>query len=142
VIEGQPLNVGGPRPGTSFTFAVDRATARVMLDYDLSANPATAVEERNAFAIGLDLLFPWSGTVALSDTPGPHDMFFTSFSCVATQDDVPAFCGSSNPSVGIDFGTVPEPTTLLLFGTTMAGLGLARWRQRRRKQQERSQRLS
>jgi len=26
---------------------------------------------------------------------------------------------------------VPEPTTLLLFGTTMAGLGLARWRRRR-----------
>src|SRR5712664_1661029 len=26
---------------------------------------------------------------------------------------------------------VPEPTTLLLLGTTMAGLGLARWRQRR-----------
>jgi len=30
---------------------------------------------------------------------------------------------------------VPEPTTLLLFGTTAAGFGLARWRQRRRKQQ-------
>lgn len=30
---------------------------------------------------------------------------------------------------------VPGPTTLLLFGTTAAGLGLARWRQRRRKQQ-------
>jgi hypothetical protein len=29
---------------------------------------------------------------------------------------------------------VPEPTTLLLFGTTAAALGLARWRQRRRKQ--------
>jgi hypothetical protein len=26
---------------------------------------------------------------------------------------------------------VPEPTTLLLFGTTMAGIGLARWRRRR-----------
>jgi hypothetical protein len=30
---------------------------------------------------------------------------------------------------------VPEPTTLLLFGTTAAGFGLARWRQRRRHQQ-------
>ena len=30
---------------------------------------------------------------------------------------------------------VPEPTTLLLFGTTAAGLGLARWKARRRKQE-------
>ena len=30
---------------------------------------------------------------------------------------------------------VPEPTTLLLFGTTAAGLALARWRQRRRQRQ-------
>jgi hypothetical protein len=30
---------------------------------------------------------------------------------------------------------VPEPTTLLLFGSTAAGIGLARWRQRRRKEQ-------
>jgi hypothetical protein len=30
---------------------------------------------------------------------------------------------------------VPEPTTLLLMGTTAAGIGLARWRQRRRRQQ-------
>ena len=30
----------------------------------------------------------------------------------------------------------PEPTTLLLFGTTAAALGMARWRQKRRKQQQ------
>jgi hypothetical protein len=35
---------------------------------------------------------------------------------------------------------VPEPTTVLLFGTTAAGLGLARWRQRRRKQQPQQKR--
>lgn len=31
---------------------------------------------------------------------------------------------------------VPEPTTLLLWGTTAAGLGIARWRQRRRGRQQ------
>ena len=32
----------------------------------------------------------------------------------------------------VPVGVVPEPTTLLLFGITAAGLGLARGRQRRR----------
>jgi len=31
---------------------------------------------------------------------------------------------------------IPEPTTLLLFGTTAVGLGLARWRQWRRGKQQ------
>ena len=35
----------------------------------------------------------------------------------------------------IDVAPVPEPATLVLFGTAAAGLGLARWRQRRRTQQ-------
>jgi hypothetical protein len=30
-------------------------------------------------------------------------------------------------------GAVPEPATVLLWATTMAGLGLARWRRRSRK---------
>jgi hypothetical protein len=43
----------------------------------------------------------------------------------------------SNMSIGgaADFAPIPEPTTLLLFGTTAAGLGLNRWKQRRRKRQ-------
>lgn len=32
---------------------------------------------------------------------------------------------------------VPEPTTLLLFGSTIAGLGLRCWRQNRRKRDKR-----
>jgi len=37
---------------------------------------------------------------------------------------------------GNDLAPIPEPATLLLFGTTAAGLGLVRWRQRRRGQQQ------
>jgi PEP-CTERM motif len=43
--------------------------------------------------------------------------------------------GIARAGISIDdafLAVVPEPTTLLLFGTTAAGLGVARWRQRRR----------
>jgi hypothetical protein len=41
----------------------------------------------------------------------------------------------ASPPPGASFlEPVPEPTTLLLVGTTAAGLGVARWRQRRRNQ--------
>lgn len=45
------------------------------------------------------------------------------------------FGSTGSYAVDLQLNPVPEPATLLLFGTTAAGLGLARWRQRRRKQQ-------
>jgi hypothetical protein len=39
--------------------------------------------------------------------------------------------GSGEAAVAV----VPEPATLVLLGTTAAGLGMARWKQRRRKEQ-------
>jgi hypothetical protein len=47
---------------------------------------------------------------------------------------LPGDCWKS-VSATYELSPVPEPGTLLLVGTTAAGLGLARWRQRRRKQQ-------
>ena len=41
--------------------------------------------------------------------------------------------GITTRSIENESSVAPEPATLLLFATTMAGLGLARWRQRRRK---------
>lgn len=53
---------------------------------------------------------------------------FTPYPFVLPSDDV--------LPLGANAGAIPEPTTLLLFGTTLAGLGLAgRWRQRKRQQQ-------
>jgi hypothetical protein len=59
--------------------------------------------------------FDFTGEASL--TPGFHSLMF-----IAQADGVAV--------------VTPEPTTLLLFGTTAAGLGVARWRQRRRKQQQ------
>lgn len=73
--------------------------------------------------------------VELTTGPGLSDL------CL----DVPEHCHSETSAVvslialpppGAKFlEPVPEPTTLLLIGTTAAGLGLVRWRQRRRKRQ-------
>jgi hypothetical protein len=44
--------------------------------------------------------------------------------------------GSLDVSVNDDLAPVPEPATLLLFGTTAGGLALARWRRSRQARQE------
>lgn len=57
--------------------------------------------------------------------------FFDSVSFAATPFQQVDIGGSRVAGVGVDFAT-PEPTTLLLWGTSAAGLGLARWLKRRR----------
>lgn len=84
--------------------------------------------------------------VGLAGTGGPASNYdFSTFFFAGLISDTPfssAVIGSFGAGQGSSFNVdnlsvspVPEPATLLLFGTTAAGLGLARWRQRRRKQQ-------
>jgi hypothetical protein len=64
-----------------------------------------------------------SNTFLVGLTPGLHSVEFVV--------NASGFAISAPP-----LNPTPEPASLLLIGTTMAGLGLARWRQRRRKQEE------
>lgn len=67
------------------------------------------------------------GTVFLTETNPFAGVFIDSL-------DITVRPGSGVTSDNLDnihLNPVPEPMTLLLFGTPAAGLGLARWRQRR-----------
>lgn len=76
-----------------------------------------------------------------SDTEGPLNAPPGVVTTLIPETGLPqvVFSGSL-PLIGLDLtitalsdlDPVPEPTTLLLFGTTVVGLGLARWRQHRR----------
>lgn len=58
---------------------------------------------------------------------------FSSISWTNTPEFFYAFTVGANGGPE-DLTPVPEPATLLLLGTTAAGFGLARWRQRRKRQ--------
>ena len=59
--------------------------------------------------------------------PGNVTAFLTGLTFVGDGD----FTGTMTPLTE-DVAATPEPATLLLFGTTLAGLGLGGWRRRRR----------
>jgi hypothetical protein len=78
----------------------------------------------NPAVINQDLIFP-SDLTSLG-------VNLVTFLRSGFPDDNPPNSFVSVPAIEATFSLepLPEPTTLLLFGTTMAGLGLARWRRR------------
>jgi hypothetical protein len=102
---------------------------------------------RDPFGIALLAPFTFTGEIIITDKANPFDGghqplldLHLSGQGTATATlfpdcfppDVPV-CGWRISATTFDFSPTPEPTTLFLFGTTMAGVGLARWKRRSQK---------
>lgn len=92
----------------------------------------------NLQSAGIDMTVTPGGSLSLrqgspcftfpppSCAPGPRVLSFP-----ATDFQEVSINGFNVSGIEADFAPTPEPTTLLLFGTTAAGLGVARWLRRR-----------
>lgn len=111
-----------PRPTASApVFLVDNTLGTASLTWNLASNPVPGVEGAQNF-FGIEVISNLGPIVGVEyfDQPGSYDLSFASFSCT-TQDN--STCGSATPITGINF-IVPEPSTLLLLSSGLAGLGI------------------
>jgi hypothetical protein len=136
-----------PTPGTTNGFSGFELNLPGGFVADLGnvTNPSAGWE--NNCCSGLPMEWDIRDTTGLGIMPGSSGIFsFTTLPRSITtandgwfhtwaggvQTDL-VFYGADNAPFAPDLLTpIPEPATLLLFGTTAAGLGLARWRRRHR----------
>jgi hypothetical protein len=102
---------------TAAQFTVLFDSNRLLHNSSFVCAPFVPVENCNSFDSG-------SNAFSFTLTPGSHRLSL----------HVAAVGQATSSPVGGDISATPEPATLLLVGTTAAGLGLARWRQRRKQQ--------
>jgi hypothetical protein len=118
--DGSVVNAGGPRTGT--TFSLDVMSNTVLLNYDMTGNPALMTQERNVFGLVVLANGPITG-VTFHYTPGVGDLYqVIGPNSYCTSTDLTS-CGSSNPVLGMTFHVVPEPGTWFLISSALA-LGL------------------
>jgi len=124
---GNPLVVTFPTPISNFFLDVlNGLTTEVPYQVSDNAGHSTVFSLPPNLSSGQTQIgFAASGDIvsitALSPTGGPATSWDFFIDNIHFNEPLP---DQLNP--------VPEPTTLLLFGTTAAGLGLARWRRNRR----------
>ena len=112
-----PVVFGDPLPNSTSFFNIDNTLGRVLFSYDFSTTPVTVFEETNFFGFQISVIDP---NRSLGD--------FASF--VQHPERPTQFCTTAS---GEGCGSIPEPATVLLLGSGLAGLGVKVFKSRRGK---------
>jgi trimeric autotransporter adhesin len=126
----QQLNAQSIAPSTWYNLAVTRSGTTFTLY--LNGVPID-VESLSGFLSAPTAPLKIGHRGSPADTPGSLDT--RGFFLDGFVDEVMFFDRGLGADEILSLAETPEPATFLLFGTTAAGLGLARWRRRRRRKE-------